>query len=112
MTRENDIVTLKCEAERFPVPLKEFALKRRESPLRHEITVNSYAIRRDEMYSFMTENGIPKDPTLTLVTVQNLIRAKGKTVAAGFISSAFYKGYCALPQAWTPTAFDPTKGDK
>jgi len=112
MTRENDIVTLKCEAERFPVSLKEFALKRCESPLRHEITVNSYAIKRDDMFSLMTKNNIPKDPEMPVGEIQKLMRAKRIKFKNSFVNLKFYQLYCTLPQQFTPVALPEISGVK
>jgi len=98
MTRDEDIVTLKCEAERFPISLKEFSLHRRENPLRHEITVDAYAIKRDKIFKEMARQGIPKTPEMKIRKLHELMRDAGIEFANdGTVNAAFYKFYCQRP---------------
>jgi len=112
MTREEDMVTLKCEAERFPVGLKEFSLHRRENPLRHEITVNTYATQRDTLFALMFAKGIPKDPTMLLKDVKQLMRDKEIHFKNGRFNSEFFGLYCSLPPSWKPQSFPIEIGQK
>ena len=112
MTRDEDIITLKCEAERFPISHKEFSVRRLENPLRHEITVNTYAAQRDAMFTLMTKNDIPKDPDMTVKQLHTLMRDKGIKFKSSFVNSTFHQLYCKLPQEFIPTTLPMEKGKK
>jgi hypothetical protein len=112
MTRDEDIITLKCEAERFQISQKEFSVRRLENPLRHQITVNTYAAQRDAMFTLMIKNDIPKDPDMTVKQLHTLMREKGIKFKSSFVSLAFYQLYCKLPQEFIPSKLPMEKGEK
>jgi RecA-family ATPase len=112
MTRDEDIITLKCEAERFQISQKEFSVRRLENPLRHQITVNTYAARRDKMFTLMTDADIPKDSQMVLADVQKLMRKKGMSFKNNFVNADFYQLYCTLPQEFKPLTLAVNEAQK
>lgn len=105
MTKDGDIITLKCEAERFPITLKEFSLKRCESPLRHQMTVNSYQIRTDKLLSDMARAEFPKNLVKGLRDIKQLLRDKNIKFTNSDFTVTFYKRYSSLPQEFKPQTF-------
>jgi hypothetical protein len=110
MTRDGDIITLKCEAERFPITLKEFSLKRCENPLRHDITVNSYAIRTDKLLTDMAQAEFPKNLDLSVRKLKLLVREKNITFTNSDFTASLYKRYSSLPQEFKPQKFATEAG--
>jgi hypothetical protein len=114
-----DLITLKCEANRFPITEKELTLQRLEGPLRHEVIGNAYQEKRDRLIAALAEAGVTKDRDMPLRDARKAAREAKVAFKNGAFTAELWERYCSTPTAWTPTTIvgtgtetDPENGSK
>lgn len=106
--RSEDLIDFVCEANRFPIVEQSFTVKRTNEGgvLRHVVIGSPWKEKRDQVIAKLQQAGVPKDPTLKLRAVVQLIRESGQQVASGEVRGDFFKHYCEMPSTWDQMTTD------
>jgi hypothetical protein len=104
--RSDDVYDLICEANRFPVGENRLTLRREEEPLRHVVDSRAVKDLQAQVIQWMADAKVPRDKSLTMKEVQDLVRDAGHTFSNAVVNKSVFHTYCDSPQTWTPTALD------
>lgn len=95
-----DLYTLTCEAQRFPISETEITLRRLETPLRHEVVGNPYQEKRDNLIKSLKDKKVPKDPELPLREARKTARELGVKFKNSAFTIELWERYCNTPTEW------------
>jgi hypothetical protein len=101
----DDLLQLKCEANRFPLDRKNITLERNHEPLFHRVKSDAAGDRIARVLQELRDAKFPKEPKWTMGMVREEAKARGMELTPNQkgqgITTEIWAEYCQEPQVWT-----------